>query len=248
MRKLLFFCLFFSLLSSSVSAQKTKSWTELTKKDCDKILNDSAWGQTQTETDTSEMMYSPTVTPTTSSRNPNISSSSGSTRAEQGASNQPQFVKYRIRFLSAKPIREAFASMIVQLQPKESKEALVPQMQTFVDRDFGDYIVIAVGVEANDRRFGGPVEQALASSTGETLKNNTYLERKDGKRLFLMDYRPPGKDGLGAKFVFARTVEGEAFLSEESSSVRFVSEVNTKIKMNMKFNLSEMVYNGKLEY
>jgi hypothetical protein len=249
MRKLIFLSLVFSLLSGSVLAQKTKPWTELTKKDCEKILNDSAWGQTQTEADTSEMMYSPTVTPTApATRNPNISSGSTSTRNQQGASNTVQSIKYRIRFLSSKPIREAFASMIVQLQPQVNREAVVPQMQSFVDRDFGEFIVIAVDVEATDRRFSGPVEQALASSTGEILKNNTYLERKDGKRLFLMDYRPPGKDGLGAKFVFARTVDGDPFLTPESESVRFVSEVNSKIKMNMKFKLSEMIYNGKLEY
>src|SRR5256885_9410045 len=40
-----------------------------------------------------------------------------------------------------------------------------------------------------------------------SLKNVTYLERKDGKRLFLTDYRPPGSDGLGAKFFFTRIDE-----------------------------------------
>jgi hypothetical protein len=247
MKKLFFLFLFFSILSGDAVGQTTKKWTDLSKKDCEKILNDSAWGQTQTDTDTSEMMYSPTVSATTASRNPNLSSGTAGTRSEQGASNQAQFVKYRVRFLSAKPIREAFSSMIVQLQPSENKDTLVPQMQTFVDRDFGDFIVISVMVESSDRRFGGPIEQLLASSTGDTLKNNTYLERKDGKRLFLMDYRAPGADGLGAKFVFQRTVDKEAFLSAESGTVRFVSEVNSKIKLNLKFKLSDMMYNGKLE-
>lgn len=246
MRKLFFFCVMFSLLGSSVLAQK--KWTELSKKDCEKILNSSAWGQTQTETDTSEMNYSPTISPTQSSRNPNISSGSGSTRSEQGASNGPQSIYYRIRFLSAKPIREAYSAMIVQMNPPEKKEVLIPAMQEFIDRDIGDFIIIAVAVEGTDRRFSGPVEQALTSATGETLKNNTYLERKDGKRLFLMDYRPPGKDGLGGKFVFARTTDGKPFLSSESETVRFVSEINSKVKMNMKFKISDMTYNGKLEY
>ena len=39
-------CLF---LVGSASAQKSKPWTEWSKKDADKMLNDSAWAQSQTK-------------------------------------------------------------------------------------------------------------------------------------------------------------------------------------------------------
>src|SRR5215471_17351476 len=101
MKKLLYTLLLSTLLSVYGFSQD-KRWTELTRRDAEKILNDSGWGKTQVDTDTSEMMYSPTVTPTTSSRDV----STDSNRAERGALNQEVHVKYRIRFLSAKPVRQ----------------------------------------------------------------------------------------------------------------------------------------------
>jgi len=59
---------------------------------------------------------------------------------------------------------------------------------------------------------------------------------------------PPTNDGLGAKFVFARNFEGKPFLSSEFSQVRFYSEVSKSVKLDQRFKISDMQYNGKLEY
>jgi hypothetical protein len=247
MRKILCAGLMIGFFGASVFAQKQKPWTEWSKKEAEKTLNESPWGQTQTETDTSQMTYSPTVTSTTASRkeDKNITSASNT---ESGATNSPMSIKYRIRFLSAKPVREAFARMVTLMQQDKPNEALSAQLQSFVDRDFADYIVVAVSVEGTDRRYLGPAMQALSSATADTLKNNVYLERKDGKRLFLMDYRAPSPDGMGAKFVFSRTVDGQPFLKTENDTVRFAAELNEKMKLNMRYKVSEMMYEGKLEY
>jgi lipopolysaccharide biosynthesis glycosyltransferase len=234
-------------LSASVFTQKTKPWTEWSKKEVDKTLNDSAWAQTQTETDTSSMNYQPTaVTATTASRteDKNIAKAS---QTESGATNAPVSIKYHVRLLSAKPVREAFARMVLLAQDKPNEE-LSTQLQSFVDRDFGEYIVVAVSVEGSDRRFLGPAAQTFVSATTEQLKNGVYLERKDGKRIFLMEYRPPTNDGMGAKFVFPRMSEGHPFLSSENENVRFAAEMSQKVKLNVKYKTSEMMYDGKLEY
>ena len=236
------------LIASSIailSAQQNKPWAEWSKKDVEKTLNDSPWAQTQTETDTSEMNYSPTISQTTNARKEDTRIAEAS-RVESGAKNSAMSVKYRIRLLSAKPIREAFARMVLSAQQNPAPE-LAQQLQGFVDRDFSEYVVVAVSVEASDQRYGAPIAQAFTSATAEILKNTTYLERKDGKRLFLMDYRPPANDGMGAKFVFARSVEGKPFISE-GDNLRFVAEFNDKVKLNARYKTSEMNYNGKLEY
>ena len=50
----------------TASAQKQdQKWTEWSKKDAQKVLDDSPWGQIQTDTDTSQMFYSPTSDPRT---------------------------------------------------------------------------------------------------------------------------------------------------------------------------------------
>ncbi|HEY2964147.1 MAG TPA: hypothetical protein VGJ37_17125 [Pyrinomonadaceae bacterium] len=237
------------MLLVSVAVSQDKPWTEWTKEQADKILNHSAWGQTQTDTDTSEMVYSPTSTPGSSGAAATRADrlSVNASRVSQGAVNQAVTVNYRIRLLSAKPVREAFMRMVSLAQTNVDQQTL-DGLQAFVDRDFSSFIIVAVDLDATDRRFSGPALQAFATATIGTLKNKTYLERKDGKRLYLTQYREPINDRLGAKFIFPRVVEGQPFLNADSGTVRFVSEVNNEIKLNVTFKLSEMIYRGQLEY
>ena len=235
----------YSSIAGAFAQQQSKPWSEWSKKEVDKTLNDSPWAQTQTDTDTSEMNYSPTISQTTSGRREDTRIAEAS-RTESGAKNSAISVKYRVRLLSAKPIREALARTVLSAQEKENPE-LAQQLQGFVDRDFNEYVVVAVTVEASDQRYTAPIAQAFGSATAEILKNSTYLERKDGKRLFLLEYRPPSNDGMGAKFIFSRSVEGASFIGD-SDSMRFVAEFNDKLKLNVKYKISDMKYNGKLEY
>jgi hypothetical protein len=239
---------------AAVLAQKKGvPWMELPRKDAEKILNESPWAHTQVDTDTSEMFYSPTrqgapsVGRSTSTSSSSNQQSINNRRADQGAVNTAVSIKYRICFLSAKPVREAFAKMILSTQ-HQNDDQLVSRLQSFVDRDFSPYIVIAVTVEASDPRFSGPIMQAMNSANTGTLKNAAYLERQDGKRLFLINYLPPIQDGLGAKFVFPRTEEGAFFLNGQSDSVRFVAEFNDSFKLNMRFKVADMMFDDKLEY
>jgi hypothetical protein len=245
MVRLIYAAVVIGLSIAVLSAQQNKPWSEWSKKDVEKTLNDSPWAQTQTESDTSEMTYSPTISQTTNARKEDTKITEAS-RIESGAKNSVMFVKYRIRLLSAKPIREALARQVLSNQQSPNPQ-LAEQLQGFVDRDFSEYVVVAVTMEASDQRYSAPIAKVFGTATADILKNTTYLERKDGKRLFLLDYRPPANDGLGAKFIFARSVEGKTFISD-GDSVRFVAELNDKVKLNVRYKTSEMTYNGKLEY
>ncbi len=239
--------------AATVSAQKhSTTWMELPRKDAEKLLNESPWSHTQIDTDVSEMFYSPTKAGSPSpGRSTGTQTSDqqsvNNNRADRGAVNQAVSIKYRICFLSAKPIREAFAKMVLSTQTQTDNN-LVAQLQSFVERDFSPYIVIAVNVEASDRRFSGPIMQAVNSANTGTMKNTSYLERQDGKRLFLTSYIAPIQDGLGAKFIFPRSENGQFFLTAQSDSVRFVAEFNDSFKLNMRFKVSDMMFDDKLEY
>jgi hypothetical protein len=240
----------------AASGQKIKPWTDWSEKDAKKILDNSAWGQTQTDTDTTQMVY----TPTTSSTQTSV----------EGVTNQATSTNYHIRFLSSKPIREALARL-AELQTKGA----AAQMQSFVQRNFDDFIVISVAFDSKDGRYSGTVLQAFNSGNLGVLKNKVYLERRDGKRLFLIDYKQPIADGLGAKFIFPRMEDGKPFITGDTGEIRFYAEVpcgdrtdtdvvqtagsrldpklNTMaitnvIKLNMKFKVNEMMYDGKLDY
>ena len=88
----------------------------------------------------------------------------------------------------------------------------------------------------------------LGKLTGEILKEKVYLERADGKRATFIDYKPPIGDGMGAKFVFSRSLDGQPFLSEAVDSMRFVLHLSEKQKITVKFMPDGMTYGGKLEY
>lgn len=235
MRKNLFIVLVCFLLASSAFAQKSKPWSEWSKKDADKVLNDSAWAQSITKGEA----------PVSMSRDANEGRMGG---AAAPSSNAPitEF-NFRIRFLSAKPIREGFARRIVLSQPEKASE-LTPQLQGIVDKGFGDYIVVAVNVEGQDPRTVNGLLQGLSRLTTAMLADKAYLERKDGKKSALLEYRPPIADGMGGKFIFARTIDGAPFLASDSDFVRFVLNVSDKMKLDVKFKVSGMMYGDKLEY
>ena len=241
MRRVVFSSLLLVLCACSAFAQKNKPWTEWSEKDAAKILNDSPWGQTQTEGEESRPEQTSAITQVAAPRAANQQLS----REGEAPKTQPsRVVKFRIRFLSAKPVRSAFARLLT-LKQAEVDQA---ELQAFVDRDFGDYVVIAVTAEAADEKFVRAAMQLLTTATAETLKEKVFLERKDGKRLPLANYRPPTSDGMGAKFVFMRTLEGQPFLNAESDNVRFFAQFNEKMKLNAKYKVSDMMYDGKLEY
>ncbi len=233
MKKLAITLMFvFAFVLAAGAQKKTKPWDEWNEKEVQKMLNDSPWGQTQTETNTSEMVYSPT--------NQGVSSVSRST---EGAYNQAINLNFRIRLLSAKPIRQAFARSVGMKNPQ-----LVERLRAFADQKSDQWIVVAVDYDSTDQRFTGKAMQLFNSAITSTLKNNTYLEIKDGKRVFLQEYMAPIKDGMGAKFVFPRTIDEKPFVNSESGYLRFYAEMGANIKLNTRFKIADMMYDGKLEY
>ncbi len=230
----------------SISAQKhEKPWNEWSKQETEKMLNDSPWAQTQTETDISEMFFR---LPKASDARGGGSNPEVAPDDRAGATNQATSVKYRIRFLSAKPVRQAIANSIASRQSADDVVKVRAYMEDFVGRNFDRWIAVTVTVESQDQRYLGRATQAFGSAVAEVLKNKSYLERKDGKRIFLQVYQPPSPDGLGAKFIFPREVDGAPFLNTRSGEVRFVAEISNKLTLDKRFKVADMIYDGYLEY
>jgi hypothetical protein len=245
MKRVLFIFSAILFIAAPTSAQKTKPWTEWTEKEAAKILNDSAWGQTQTElAEAAQPASVSAVTQTTAARREDQRISAAST-VESGESKTRASINYRVRFLSAKPVRAAFVRMIeLQGAPPER----VAELRTFVDRSFADYIVVSLVIDGTDRKRLGPSTEEINTAEEAALQKTAYLERKDGTRLFLTNFRAPAQDGLGAKFVFPRSVDGKPFIDPGTGEFKFVLEIGKTIKINRKFKVSEMMYDGKLEY
>ncbi len=249
MKRLSFVCSILMLVALPAYAQKGKAWTDWNQKEAEKVLNDSGWGQTQTEGGSGggeQPAQTAAISTTTAGRERNATSvSAAATSAQSGETKAAPSLHLRVRFMSAKPIRAAFVRM-VELQGAPAEK--VAQLKAFVDYDFSNYVVVTINMDGDDRGRMGAIVQELAKTDPAALKTVTYLERKDGKRLELMDYRPPIDDGLGAKFVFARNLDGAPFLDANSGEVRFVTELAKLLKVNRRFKVADMMYEGKLEY
>ena len=215
----------------AVSAQwNKKPYTEWSEKEATKLLNDSPWAQTQTITDTSQM--------------------TGQARADSSQSRIAQVfnVNLRIRFLSAKPVRQALSQLMELKNGEKISAQLAARLKAFAAADFPDYIVITVTTESD--RASQLHQQTLASFyklTTNELKSNTYLLAR-GQRVFIKEYQPPGNDGFGARYIFPRLVDGKPFIAPEAGDVLFHSEPSGFTLLNMRYKVKEMMFDGKLEY
>jgi hypothetical protein len=248
MKRILLLCSALILFATTVVAQKDqkeKPWTEWTEKEVTKILTDSAWAQSQSEF--SETNAGTTIT-TTQPRNAASLGNAEKTESGENLGKKDAALStiYRVGFLTSKPMRAAFIRRMELRQP-ETPPATVAERRTWVDKDFGDYIVVYLVMDGTDQKKVKPINQMLTSSNKDTFKDIVYLERKDGKRVSLTEYYPPKPDGMGAKFIFPRTLDGKPFLDASSGEVRVYMEIN-KTKLSRKFKVADMMYGGKLEY
>jgi hypothetical protein len=186
------------------------------------------------------MMFSPTAGAGTSSVN--------SARAVSGANNQSINLTFHVRFFSARPIREALARKMELDQNGNLKGDQLTRLHNWTEIKSPDSIIITVSFDSPDGRYSGPAIQDFGSATTATLKNDCYLQRSDGKQLFLQEYVPPGKDGFGGRFIFARNVDGQPFINDKSGEIRFYVKFPNLAKIDRRYKVADMMYQGQLEY
>jgi len=229
------------LATSALVAQSGKPWLEWNMKETTKILSDSAWAQTQLETREADGA-SAAITNTGSSRTMTPRDAS---KDSPGAITS--YIKYYVRLLSAKPVRQAIVRKLM-LDSPDMDAAHKEQLKSFAEATTSDFIVVAVVAEAKDKSMGRDAVQAFETATLASLKDSTYLERRDGQRVLLTDFKAPVADGLGAKFVFPRTLNNQPFLAPESGQFKFYSQLSKKITIEARYKVSDMLYDGHLEY
>jgi len=90
------------------------------------------------------------------------------------------------------------------------------QLRFFADGPSETRIVIAVTFDANDQCFGAKVTHAFSTANTGVPKNSTYLELKNGKRVFVQQYVPPQGNVLGAALLFFRASRMKSQCSERT--------------------------------
>lgn len=131
-----------------------------------------------------------------------------------------------VRFLSARPIRQAYARLI-QIQSnydglsRENKKKLDGTLEPGLYTDFTRWIVLTLGFRSNDPNVEMQVKQFLNVQTTETMKSRAYLSTTHFPQLELAAYFPPREDAIGAKFVFPRKIVGIPVVFSEDETLIF---------------------------
>ncbi|MBI1940378.1 MAG: hypothetical protein HYS33_02595 [Acidobacteria bacterium] len=213
-------------------------YTRWDKKDVVRMINDSPWAQIQTFSRGLER---------------NLEQSVGG--AGVGVSGDREiYNKFTVRFFSALPVREAYVRMF---QIANNYDEATPEQKAEFDQrfnralnlDVADRVILAVEFASNEPQTNRDMKQFFDLATAETLKQSVYLISQRLGRVQLKEYYPPSPDGTGAKFVFPRTVDGQAVLAPSDKEARlefYLPVINQKLFI--KFRVDRMVHQGALSY
>jgi hypothetical protein len=142
------------------------------------------------------------------------------------AGEKELYDRYTVRFFSAPMVRQAHVRQLQIVNKYDSMTA--QQKQDFdsktaklLESAFPDQVIISVEFGTNNRELAMEVDRQMKQLTKDQLKQKVYLITDRLGRIELAEYRPPSGEGMGAHFVFPRTVNGTQVLSPEDKEVRF---------------------------
>ena len=226
-----------ALLGAPLLAAKfweNKPYEQWSKKEAIKVLEDSPWGKVQ------KVRSSNSPPPGTAFPGPDTApKQKGGGDRETSPFNRRRL--FNIRFQSAKPVRMALARLSLLSRRRDHRQA----RELVQRRPFGDqYIVVAVsGSKGENHR------RELDQANLRQLGAHTHLTLKtSGRRRKLERYLPPREaGGTEALFLFPRAREGKDQVTLKEKEIRFVSQLGWRTRLDRKFKLKDMVFDGALE-
>ena len=154
------------------------------------------------------------------------------------------------RLLSAEPVRLAYARA-QQIQQgydeleQQEREKMDAMLEPGMEMDVQDWIVLTVSYRSNDLDRERQVLRYLATQTTETMRHRASLSTEHVSRLEPEAYFAPRGDGIGAKFVFPRQVNGVSVVSAQDQTFRFDLGVPGD-DLRATFSVPELVMEGRL--
>jgi hypothetical protein len=163
------------------------------------------------------------------------------------------FNTFYVRFISASPLRQALVR-VQQIEygygelAAEEKRRYDEYARDNLLSGFGDWIVVAVSFRSNDPNEESSVRRFFERETAETLKNRAFLSTKQFSQVHIQTYFPPRDEGIGAKFVFPRELDGSPVVSETTETVTFelLDVPAASSRLRARFRVKDMLVNGKL--
>ena len=162
------------------------------------------------------------------------------------------YTTFFVRFLSARPIREAYARA---LQIRAGYDRLSEAQRSRVDAglagglslDVGRWIVVAVAFRSNDANLESQLRRSLELESRDSMRPRAFLSTARHGQIPLEAYFPPADELVGAKFVFPRTLEDGPAVAEDDEEVTFELDLPTfEQDLRVHFAVAGMVSGGRL--
>lgn len=134
--------------------------------------------------------------------------------------------RFYVRFLSAAPVREAYAR-ILQLEfgydslDGEEKLRFDELLRPVVAMETQNWIVLAVSFRSNDPEMESQIRRFFHVQTTATLMDKAFLSTGQFSQIRIHAYFPPAEEGVGARFVFPREVNGTQLVSSGAGQISF---------------------------
>jgi hypothetical protein len=172
-----------------------------------------------------------------------------------GGVNEQNFT-FKVRIFSALPVRQSYVRMLQLLNnydamPDEQKKNFDGRITTpLLNADVKDEVVLAVSYNTNDQSAQRDLKRFFDNATTETLNQQAYLYSPGAGRVDLKKYLPPGTEGIGARFIYPRVVNGKPLLQSGDKEMRFEFWVGGPVndELRVGFDSRKMVFNGELSY
>jgi hypothetical protein len=135
-----------------------------------------------------------------------------------------------VRFLSARPVREAFAR-VQQIQAgydkldRDGRRRMDESLASVLRLDSSRWIVLTVSFRSNDSTIELRMKEFFEVETTDSMRSKVRLSTGRFPQLELAAYFPPRDEAIGAKFVFPRNVDGTSVVSHDDPHVTFEVDV-----------------------
>ena len=216
-----------------------KDYRQWSKDDCQKLLADSPWAREfKIEKTTVELLQDPT--------------SMDRSRVEE------PWVRYRIQFRSALPIRQAVARLSAidakyDGLSEEQKRNFDAKAEKYVSAPFPDTILVHVTYDSNVMSYEGDLARYWQNQTPEQMRSTTFLMNSRGTKIEPVRYVSGGGTKPEFDLHFPRQINGQPVLLPEDKTVSVElnhPDIGTlpSQRVFLEFRTAKMMTGGRLLY
>ena len=215
---------------------ETKAFNQWSKKEYEKILNDSPWAKELNLTGVNEIF----------------------TGAAAATDGRPPYIKYKILLRSAAPVRQAIVrkeqiNNQYDSLPADQKLAFDQSTENFLNDTSPELVIVSISFETNNLDYLCDLNRHWEIQSTDLLKNSVYLSASKGEKVPILQFIPGNSASQEFQFIFPREVNGKEILQPGGKTLQleFAYPVIDELgdgRGFIEFKTDKMKINNKVVY